>query len=369
MTANFLLREASPPRYLAVAEALRRRIDEGVYPAGGKLPNEKELAREFDVSVMTVRQGVGLLVKKGMVERKQGCGTFVTSVSRAVANIALLVGDSISVESAHYYRAVLRRLQAGALDRKWELRHYDRLNRSMFPDKVVSKNEQLFLKDHRNDPFHGVIEFVPGDASLVPKDLADHMPTAVMEPGLPFTDVIGDDYHFGEQAVRHLVKSGCRNLLFFCTHWHTHRMPDSVDAVLDETRKMKCPVPFVECQPVDGQGYEMESALYRKFRQMIASWGKNNRPVPDGLIFNDDIALRSVMPALLQAGISIPKDMKIFCLGNEDRRIHYGVPVCRYEISPGAIAGHLLKAMDCRIRGVKAPAPHPSKGKIFVDKP
>lgn len=65
------------PLYHQVAGVLRQRIDDGDYPAGGKLLSEDELAAEFAVSRATIRQAVGELVVEGLVTRKQGSGTFV----------------------------------------------------------------------------------------------------------------------------------------------------------------------------------------------------------------------------------------------------------------------------------------------------
>jgi GntR family transcriptional regulator len=44
---------------------------------GERLPGERELAREFGVSRMTVRQALGSLAARGLVERGVGRGTFV----------------------------------------------------------------------------------------------------------------------------------------------------------------------------------------------------------------------------------------------------------------------------------------------------
>jgi DNA-binding GntR family transcriptional regulator len=65
------------PLYHQVAGILRQRIEDGVYPVGGKLLSEDELAAEFEVSRATIRQAVGELVIEGLVVRKQGRGTFV----------------------------------------------------------------------------------------------------------------------------------------------------------------------------------------------------------------------------------------------------------------------------------------------------
>jgi GntR family transcriptional regulator len=66
------------PLYLQVAAVLRRRIEDGHWPPGAKMSTLEELEREFQVARVTVRQAVELLEKQGLVERKQGKGTFVT---------------------------------------------------------------------------------------------------------------------------------------------------------------------------------------------------------------------------------------------------------------------------------------------------
>lgn len=67
------------PLYQKVGELLSNRIDEGYWQAGDMLPNEFELARQFDVSQGTVRKAMGTLESRGIVERRQGRGTFVTT--------------------------------------------------------------------------------------------------------------------------------------------------------------------------------------------------------------------------------------------------------------------------------------------------
>ena len=47
------------------------------HQAGERLPSESELAKQFGVSIITVRNAVGELCKRGLLERKQGKGTFV----------------------------------------------------------------------------------------------------------------------------------------------------------------------------------------------------------------------------------------------------------------------------------------------------
>ena len=65
------------PRYVQVYAALRDWILQGVYAPASRLPSEPELCKLFGVSRITVRAAVEMLEKQGLVERKQGRGTFV----------------------------------------------------------------------------------------------------------------------------------------------------------------------------------------------------------------------------------------------------------------------------------------------------
>lgn len=74
-----MARENSIPMYFRVAETIRARIESRRYKPGELIPSEKELSREFSVSLITIRKAMELLVKEGLVARKRGLGTWVLS--------------------------------------------------------------------------------------------------------------------------------------------------------------------------------------------------------------------------------------------------------------------------------------------------
>ncbi|MGA2403742.1 MAG: GntR family transcriptional regulator [Syntrophobacteraceae bacterium] len=69
------------PAFAQLAAILRRQIAGGVYPPGGKIPSESSISRQYGLSVMTVRQAIGVLTEQGLIERIQGSGTFVKPVT------------------------------------------------------------------------------------------------------------------------------------------------------------------------------------------------------------------------------------------------------------------------------------------------
>lgn len=77
------MHDADPPpeyppwkfAYLCVADTIAARIAAGNYTV--KLPSERELAREFGVSYITMRHSARLLRERGLIISVHGKGTFV----------------------------------------------------------------------------------------------------------------------------------------------------------------------------------------------------------------------------------------------------------------------------------------------------
>ncbi|WP_104402988.1 GntR family transcriptional regulator [Vibrio penaeicida] len=67
------------PKYVQVSELLIREINAGHWRAGERLPVEAELAVELKVAVGTLRKALALLEQDGLLERRQGSGTYVKS--------------------------------------------------------------------------------------------------------------------------------------------------------------------------------------------------------------------------------------------------------------------------------------------------
>ncbi|NLX36897.1 MAG: GntR family transcriptional regulator [Chloroflexi bacterium] len=67
----------SGPMYRRVADDIVMRIDAAIWPAGTKLPSERELCAEYDVSQITVRRALRELTHDGRVYSRHGLGWFV----------------------------------------------------------------------------------------------------------------------------------------------------------------------------------------------------------------------------------------------------------------------------------------------------
>jgi DNA-binding FadR family transcriptional regulator len=93
-----------------VIEQLREQILAGTWPIGGRIPTESELATLTGTSRNTVREAVQSLVHSGLLERRQGSGTYVLAASELAGAV------SRRVATAHHVHVleVRRALEVGA---------------------------------------------------------------------------------------------------------------------------------------------------------------------------------------------------------------------------------------------------------------
>lgn len=63
-------------------EDLVRRIEQGVFPPGTKIPSGRELADHYDVSPSTIARAIATLRQRGVLVGRPGRGVFVAERQR-----------------------------------------------------------------------------------------------------------------------------------------------------------------------------------------------------------------------------------------------------------------------------------------------
>ena len=98
---------ASTRRVDGVVDRLRSHILTGAYPAGSRLPNERELAEALSVNRSSVREALKRLEFLELIEVRHGQGSFVREISgsSALQVIEALLGDRRTIT-----RELLRQL-------------------------------------------------------------------------------------------------------------------------------------------------------------------------------------------------------------------------------------------------------------------
>ena len=80
-----MLNPQSPiPLYHQLADILLSAIRAGDYPPNSRIPSELSLAASYRIGRPTVRQAIDLLVRKRILVRKRGSGTYVLSQQKEI---------------------------------------------------------------------------------------------------------------------------------------------------------------------------------------------------------------------------------------------------------------------------------------------
>lgn len=94
--------EGGVPKYIQISNWLTEMIQKGRYAVNDKLPSESKLSEFFQVNRNTVRQAISDLVAKGLVQKKNGVGTFVlartlTPVKYTLQHISSFTDDMLQI--------------------------------------------------------------------------------------------------------------------------------------------------------------------------------------------------------------------------------------------------------------------------------
>ncbi len=126
--------------YRRLARLLRTAIQDDKLAAGESLPPERELASQFAVSRDTVRRAIDELTKQGLLESRQGAGTFVAG--RVEQPLAVISSFSDDMRQ--------RGLQPGSFWIKRELGRptpEESLALGLAPDEAVLRLERVRTAD------------------------------------------------------------------------------------------------------------------------------------------------------------------------------------------------------------------------------
>ena len=80
-------------RYVSIADTLQKQIESGEVRYGDRLPSQHEMAKQYGVSLTTLRSAVDLLEQRGLVRSAHGLGTFAQAPSSVNSTPSVLLVD------------------------------------------------------------------------------------------------------------------------------------------------------------------------------------------------------------------------------------------------------------------------------------
>ena len=173
-------------KYEEIVAYIKEKITNGEYKANEKIPYEKELCEKFNVSKMTVKRALDLLVVEGLIVKRRGAGTFVKDISQTQIEDMTIKNQFSGLT-----------ITMSGHDIKSKLLSFKIIN----ADPIVAEN----LKIQENDfvCFIHRVRYVDNMATVIEKT---YMPLYLF-PSIKISDVEGSIYDYIEHKVNYKIQS------------------------------------------------------------------------------------------------------------------------------------------------------------------
>lgn len=292
---------------MQIASLLRSQIKQGAYQSTMKLPTEMELSQTFGVNRQTVRRSLALLTKEGMIERRQGSGSYVHDNPAARSNIISILATYIN---DYIFPAILQDAQAV-------------LSQSGFSTMVSCTRNQVgverqILQNILKNPVRGLL--VEGTKTALPNPNID-LYEKLSNSGIPVVFLHGsyaaipdtvcvadDDFQGGKLITDHLIKKGHHKIagIFKNDDIQGHgRYFGFISALRDAG------LPLPDANILWYSTEEKELLIRKKDPILLQHFLKNTIQGSTAVVcYNDEIAF-VLIRALTAAGIRVPDDVAV----------------------------------------------------------
>lgn len=99
------------PASIQVVDSIKEAIQTGKFKVGDKIPNESDLSKELGVSRSSLREGMRILAAYGIVEIRQGDGTYV--INRFAEHVFEYMGFLPTEDNIKYVTYLRQVLEVG----------------------------------------------------------------------------------------------------------------------------------------------------------------------------------------------------------------------------------------------------------------
>ena len=304
MKEQTLDRLAAVPIAEQIATLLRNRIQFKTYQDGERTPGEWDLSEQFDVSRGTVRAALAILEKEGLVARRQGKGTFVTS-ARDKPSAELPVIPIVVWDDHAFFPGVIRGASEEARSQGYSV--------SALFTGLTGQHEGDVIREIIDSGVPGVLlatqsSYCPDYTPL--REAGIRVVLIDQRRDLDLDYVVVDNYVGARLAVEHLIDLGHRSIVHL-THNDVNDIPTRGERIrgFRETCLRRgldsdaCPVLSIQID------------LWEEARDALQDWVNANirsgEPSYTACVCYNDTLAAKLMRAALALGKTVPEEFSI----------------------------------------------------------
>jgi GntR family transcriptional regulator of arabinose operon len=297
-----------PPRYVEIEKVLRQRILSDYYSASGFLPQERELAQEFQVSRNTLRSALQRLSDQQLINKVQGYGTMVRRpIEKPGEYIVLHLGGS---NLSSFVITILHEIDSQASQHSACIIYTPLTN---LADDELAKLQQR-LTQQRNlkgllligNYTRALIRRLQSVFKIPMVLIGDLWQESERSDELVVSQVVGNDYAKMYQATSYLLRQGARRIAAIGqpreSIWGNAYYNGYKDAFSDVGIAFHSEY-YESIDNYDNPRDVFQHNLNNYLQSLL-----RNRPHPDGLIFPAEY-YGTVYWLAEENGISIPDDL------------------------------------------------------------
>jgi DNA-binding LacI/PurR family transcriptional regulator len=295
-----------------VAATLAKEIETGRYSPGTFLPAERELAKSYRVSTMTMRKSLGILSQKGHLVKLPQRGVVVADPDRKESKIGQIafIAPMLTVEAGQYIKGLTQTIDHERFSLATYTPHGDFTKYQIIIENVVRQRPMGIVIWVTPDNMYHVNDecFASGNIPVVTlgQEMLPHVPTDNVR------DSIIDA---AEKVARHILKKKCRTVAYFSTGTSKAGW-EQVEFIRDELTRQGVDFPkdriFTVFAP---RGYTQPPDPYIDAQEYMT------RLLDEGfrcdcVLCGHDYPAVGALRAMLARGIRVPQDMKVISLVN-----------------------------------------------------
>ena len=300
------------PKHTEISGFLETEIAAGRYKDGDRLPSEVQLVQKFGVSRPTVARALRDLEDKGLIDRRAGSGTYVSSNHQRTAATRILGLLVPGLATTEIFQIICGEIASLARVNDYGLLWGGSTNPRVDTDASLKHAEEIckqFIERKVSGVFFAPAELQPGQ-----EEANTRLAESLREAGIPAVlldrdllnfpersdfDLVGIDNMAGGYLVaQHLIKLGCRRIFFVARPLSAATVNARIAGVREAFVRHRI-------EPDPGWVRNGDPADLKFVRSLIAG-----RQADAFICANDDTAA-VLLRSLESQGVHVPKDVRV----------------------------------------------------------
>ncbi len=350
------------PLYRQIADDIKAKIASGRKKAGDQLGSQQELAREYGVSLITVKKALADLITEGVLFSRVGKGTYVAAPKRATIDLARhkTIGLVLRDLKSPFFSLIVHSVEEKASEKKYNLL----LSNSS--DSLEKEESQI-----RHFRQIGVSGLIIASMSRIYR--ATNTIRKLHHENFPYVFVsymededifyVGTDHEYGAYlATKHLIKLGHNKIGYISGEegnlLSELRKKGYLRALQQYGKPYEESFVFRSCSKGEEDDYQCGYEIGQRFLTLTQK--------PDAVFAYKDLAALGFQQAILDQGLKVPEDVAIVGFDDIERGQYAPVPLTTIHQPTAVIGAIAVETLIKRIEGKEATTRTILKPKLVV---